>query len=336
MILIIAVVTLIFIFYYLASFNSSRLDHRVVFIIGFLIFTIFLRIDISPELNKDYYGYYDLHNFENPTDITSFLLSEPYLYLIYKFFEFFTTDKKYIFIGIYWFNFSITNFFFIWLATRMDVVIWKKMLLFVFYYFLFGFVLLRNGPVYIFYAYFFYYSYRNKKFKKIVLTPFMHLSALALMITLFQRNKYYFKFFFSILLFLLPVLIFILMPILTDIIALQGSMNKVDSYSEGIEVVSIFHKIYLLFVTMVILVTFIVYKKQAINPILITTIVFYYIFFFINPVLGFRFSPYVFMAILLFNFDGITNAQIWVKILNILSFLLLPYFLFTLFDTHSL
>ena len=88
-------------------------------------------------------------------------------------------------------------------------------------------------------------------------------------------------------------------------------------------------------VTIVVLISFVIYKKQAVNPILITTIVFYYISFFINPVLGFRFSPYVFMAILLFNFKGVYGEQM-VRIVNVISFLLFPYFLYTLFDTHSL
>lgn len=333
--LIVFIAILTFIFYYLSCFNSLKLQQKLTFVFCFLISASILRAIINPELNKDYFGYFDLHNFENPDDFISFLLSEPYLYLIHKFIELFTADKKQIFLGIYWFNFLITNVFFVWLVTRKHVAIWKKMLLFVFYYFLFGFVLLRNGPVYILFACFFYYSYRNKKFNKILLAPFMHLSALALMVTLFQKNKHYLKFFFIIILGLLPVLIFYIMPILKNVIALQGSMNKVDSYSEGMEVVSVFHKIYFLFLTMFILITFSIYKKQAINSILITNIVFYYISFFINPVLGFRFSPYVFMAILLFDFNGAYNVR-FVRKLNIASFLLIPYFLYTLFDTHTL
>lgn len=333
--LIIVLTILMFLFYYLASFNTSKLEHNWIFVICFFISACLLRIVINPNLNKDYYGYYDIHNFENPKDLISFFLSEPYLYLIYKFFEFFIFDKQNIFIGIYWFNFFLTNFFFIWLVTRKDIVIWKKILLFVFYYFLFAFVLLRNGPVYILFAYFFYYSYRNKRFLKILLTPFMHLSALALMIILFQKNKHYLKFFFTIILFFIPFLFFYVLPILSNVMALQGSMSKVDSYSEGIDNVSVFHRIYFIFMTIVVLITIWFYKKQIFNPILITTALFYYISYVINPVIGFRFSPYVFFAILLFKFDGDYNSRV-VKNLNVASFLLMPYFIFTLFDTHTL
>ena len=324
-----------FLFYYLACFNGLKIEYKIIFICLFLIFAITLRLIIAPELNKDYYGYFDLHNFENPEDTTSFLVSEPYLYFIYKFFEFYVPEKKTIFVLIYWFNFLITNFFFIWLATRFDLSVWKKMMIFVFYYFLFGFVLLRNGPVYILFAYFFYYSFRNQKFNKILFTPFMHLSALSLIITIFHKNKYYLKFFFAILFLLLPVFLIYVMPLLNDLLAFQNSMNKVDSYSQSSGVVSIFHILYFGFISLFLLITLVVYKKKTFHPILITVSLFYYISFFVNPVLGFRFSPYVIMAVLLFSFKDIKMSQ-RNKYLDLVSFLMLPYFIFTLIDTHYL
>ena len=333
--LLILLAIFIFSFYYLACFNGLKLEYKIIFIGLFLIFAITLRLIIAPELNKDYYGYFDLHNFENPEDTTSFLVSEPYLYLIYKFFEFYVPEKKTIFVLIYWFNFFFTNFFFIWLTTRLDLNVWKKMMIFVFYYFFFGFVLLRNGPVYILFAYFFYYSFRNQKFNKILFTPFMHLSALSLIITLFHKNKYYLKFFLAILFLLLPVFLIYVIPLLNDLIAFQNSMNKVDSYSQSSEVVSIFHILYFGFISLFLSITLVIYKKKAFHPILITVSLFYYISFFVNPVLGFRFSPYVIMAVLLFSFKDVKMSQ-WNKYLDLVSFLMLPYFIFTLIDTHYL
>lgn len=334
MILIFVTISL-FIAYYLASFNTLKIGNKYFFILLYLIFAVINRLLVAPELNKDYDGYFDLHNFDDPEDIVSFLFSEPYLYLIYKFFDLFTSDKKIIFNLIYWLNFLITNTFFVWLLTRYDISVWKKVTLFAFYYFLFGFVLLRNAPVYMLFACFFYYSYRGKKFYSILFTPFMHLSALSLIITVFNKNKYYFKVLFFILLILLPALLIYLLPLLNDLMALQNSMNKIESYSGVMLSVSIFHKIYFVFVSFVLVITLFVYKKKAINPILVTTAIFYYTSFFINPVLGFRFSPYVFMAILLFNFKYEFSPK-WIKFVDFASFLLLPYFIYTLADTHHL
>ncbi len=329
------IITFIFLFYYLSCFNSVKTEHKIIFIGLFLIAAVLLRLLVNPELNKDYFGYYDLHNFEDPEDIVSFLFSEPYLYLIYKFFNFFISDKKTIFIFIYWWNFIITNWFFIWLATRLDLTLWKKMLLFVFYYFLFGFVLLRNGPVYILFACFFYYGYRNKKFNNVLITPLMHLSAISLIVTFFHKKKYYLKIFFLLLLFLIPVFLIYILPLLNDLIAFQNSMHKVDSYSEGMQVVSVFHKLYFLFISTILVITTFIYKREVVHPILLTTSVFYYISFFINPVLGFRFSPYVLMAVLFFYSRSKQNSK-WNKYFNIISLLMLPYFIFTFLDTHIL
>jgi hypothetical protein len=334
MILIIVTICL-FVAYYLSSFNTLNTGHKYFFILLYLIFAVINRLLISPELNKDYYGYFDLHNFDDPEDFVSFLFSEPYLYLIYKFFNLFISDKLIIFNFIYWLNFSITNIYFVWLLTRYDISVWKKVTLFAFYYYLFGFVLLRNAPVYMLFSCFFYYSFRDKKFYNILLTPFMHLSALSLIITVFNKNKYYFKVLFFILLILLPVLLIYILPLLNSLIALQNSMNKIDSYSGEMLSVSIFHKIYFAFVSFALAITFFVYQKKAMNPILVTTAIFYYTSFFINPVLGFRFSPYVFMAILLFNFKDEFSPKL-IKFIDFASFLLLPYFIFTLVDTHHL
>jgi hypothetical protein len=335
MILIIILTFLIFLSYYLSSINSLRLEYKIVFIFGFLLFGSALRVIINPELNNDYYGYFDLHNFDTPDNFLTFLFSEPYLLIIYKFFNLFTTNKQIIFLEIYWFNFIITNIFFLWLATRKDVVLWKKMIIFVFYFVLFGFVLLRNGPVYMLFAYFFYYSFRNKNYKKIIFTPFMHMSAIALVILLFHKRRNYLKILFLVILGLIPIFIFFIMPILSEVEAISRSMSKFDSYSEELESVSVFHKVGLLFTTIIVFITMFVYKKKAINPIFITTIVFYYIAYLINPIMGFRFSPYLFFSILLFDYNG-SHSSTLIRKLNIISFLLFPYFIFTLFNSHTL
>ena len=77
-------------------------------------------------------------------------------------------------------------------------------------------------------------------------------------------------------------------------------------------------------------------KKNLFHPLIITTFIIYYISFFINPVIGFRFSPYIILVLLLNNFEGKYNFPALTKVLNLIIILLLPYFIFTFIDTHHL
>lgn len=306
-----------------------------MFIIIFLVCSIVNRLLVEPELNKDYFGYYDLHNFNDPDDIYLFLISEPYLYLVYKFFGLFNSDKAIILSLIYWLNFFITNAFFVWLLRRGDVSVWKKVTLFSFYYFLFGYVLLRNAPVYILFACFIYYSYRNKKYYKVLFTPLMHLSALALIVLIFNKQKSYFKALTVGLAILVPLMVFYFLPLLNGLILFEYSVNKIETYSDGMLTVSIFHKIYFAFICLTLVMTIFMYKRRAINPIIVTTALLYFVSYFINPVLGFRLSPYVFMSIFLYNNMDYFSPK-WTKVFDYVSLLLLPYFISTLFSTHHL
>mgnify|MGYP006998217128 CR=1 FL=1 len=101
----------------------------------------------------------------------------------------FTYDKAAIFSGIYWFNLLFVNAFFVWLLTRNDVQMWKKHILFSFFYILFGFVLIRNSGAYLLLALYFYYSYRKVKFNSVLISPFIHLSSLPVLMTYFHKKK---------------------------------------------------------------------------------------------------------------------------------------------------
>ena len=75
------------------------------------------------------------------------------------------------------------------------------------------------------------------------------------------------------------------------------------------------------------------YKYKMLHPILITTLLFYTITFFINPIVAHRFSPYVFFALLLFPFDKIKNEKM-VLLVNKLTIVLFPIFVYSLFNAH--
>jgi len=336
MIATIILISILFFNYYFLCQNHIKIQNKYTYVIFFILFSVFLRTIIPTKINKDYAGYFELYNFDNPDNLVSLLISEPYLYGLYNFFQLFTSNKQIVIESIYWFNFFISLYFYIWLAFRKDVYPWKKIVIFVFYYFLTSYVVLRNAPVYFIYAYFFYYSFRYVKYKKIFLTPLMHLSSVPLLILLLYNSKRYFKYLFSALVIIIPILITIVLPIIESVNEIKTPLDKVDVYAEGMVEVGIFHKAYFCFITGILIIGWLNIKEKIYHPLIITTFIIYYISFFINPVIGFRFSPYIILAILLNNFKSNFNIPGLTKFLNFIIIILLPYFIFTFIDTHFL
>ena len=332
MILIFLLLLLIFGSYYLAALSALKSTNWTIYIGCFILFSAFLRQQIDVNLNSDYYFYYDFKIFHKPSSFLSFLLNEPYLYSVYAFFKLFIDSKKEVFLAIYWFNFVINSLFFIWLLCRTDIEMWKKILLFVLHYFLFGFVVLRNGPSYMLFAMYFYYTFRDKKFNWVLLTPFMHISSLLVLLTFFHKWRQYFK-----ILFIIPLLIvatFILFqPFLAKIAAFDSILSKIDIYSQGMPVIGFLHILFFLFISFLVFMGFIFYKLKMLHPILITTMLFYGVTFVINPVVAHRFSPYILFALLLFPFEKMRNENL-ISLLNKLTVLLFPLFVYSLFNVH--
>jgi len=164
----------------------------------------------------------------------------------------------------------------------------------------------------------------------------MHLSSAPFLLLLFYKSKNYFKYLFLALILFIPILFIVVLPIIDSIEELQQSLNKVDAYTEGGSEVGVFHKIYFCFITLLFIFSWLNIKKKLFHPIIITTFIIYYISFFINPVIGFRFSPYIILVLLLNNFEGKYNFPALTKVLNLIIILLLPYFIFTFIDTHHL
>jgi len=332
MIVILIAILCTFLFYYLACLSYGSSKQKIFFIASFIVSAFTLRLLLNPNLNNDYLLYYSFKIFHKPHGFFSYLLNEPYLYSVYSIFNIFIGSQETVFLAMYWFNCLITTSFFVWLAGRLDVQIWKKMLLFVLHFFLFGFVLLRNGPAYILFALFFYYSFRNKPFKWVILTPFIHVSSCLLLTTFFYKSKNYFKF---LVLGILAVLLFFFLfkSFLIDVPAFDSILNKINSYSKNNIGYGFMHICFFTFVLSIILIGFLFQKDNMKHPILITTIFFYISTFFINPVVGHRFSPYLIFALLLYPFDTIISEK-KIRIVNQLSVFLFPIFVYALFQTH--
>ncbi len=333
MILIIVFLLFTFLSYYFACLATDGSKQKLIMIFSFVTFSCILRIVIDTSWNNDYYLYFNFKIFNKPTGFLSYLLNEPYLYSIYAFFNSFIAGKSQVFLAMYWFNFVINTLFFIWLVTRNDVEMWKKMFLFVLHYFFFGFVFLRNGPVYILFAMYFYYTFRNKKFYWIFITPFMHISSCLLLITYFHRWKNFYKIVFGS--FVTVFLFFLFFKsFLIHIKAFGSILYKINTYSKGMENIGLAHYFYFVFICSLVILGIALYKKQMLHPILIITVLFYSISFFINPIVAHRFSPYVFFALFLFPFNSLKDKKI-IFLINRLTIFLFPIFLYAFFLGHK-
>ncbi|SHG26981.1 hypothetical protein SAMN05444396_10717 [Flavobacterium segetis] len=332
MIPIIVALIVTFLSYYFAALSNLHSRKFTIYVLGFIVSSAILRWIIDVELNNDYYYYFDFQIFHKPTSFLSYLLNEPYLYSVYAFFTLFIDSKKDVFLAMYWFNFSISTLFFIWLLFRNDIEKWKKIVLFSIHYFLFSYGVLRNAPAYILFAMYFYYTFRNQKFNWVLLTPIMHISSLLVLVTYFHKWRHYFKMLILIPLFLVVTFV-ILRPSLEKITAFSSILSKIDIYSQGIPTVGFLHILFFMFIFFLIGLGFYFYRSKMLHPILITTMLFYGVTFFINPVVAHRFSPYILFALLLFPFDKMKNEKI-VFIMNRLTILLFPLFVYSLFSAH--
>jgi hypothetical protein len=162
----------------------------------------------------------------------------------------------------------------------------------------------------------------------------MHLSSLPIMVTFFYKKKYYYAL-LALIFIVTPTIYFVLKYFLHDLASFQKIIFKVNSYSKGMDAIGVLHKLFFLFISVLLILGAFLYKKVMLNPIIITVVLFYYLFFFINPIAGYRFSPYLLFALFLFDFDDTANEK-GMSFLNYASILLLPCFLYTLYDTHLL
>ena len=333
MIALVFTLSLTFLSYYSACLAVIDKNKQTVFVTLFIVASILLRASINVTLNNDYYYYYDFAIFGKPTTVLSYFVNEPYLYAVYTFFSAVLESKQFIFLAMYWFNFMLNLVFFVWLLLRPDVEIWKKMLLFVLHYFVFGFVVLRNGPSYMLFSLYFYYTFRDKKCNWIWITPFMHISSCILLITYFHKWRHYFK-----MLLVSPLVLFILFFFIKTFgsseVVFKSLLSKADIYSRGMNSIGFMHVVFFIFICSLLIIGYLQYKSKILHPIIVTTALLYILTFFVNPVVASRFSPYLLFYLLLFPVNYIKNVKI-MFLINRLTILFFPVFLYSLYLAHK-
>lgn len=322
-----------FLLYFLSCSSTLNVKQRNYCLLVFAFSTFVLRYVVEPELNKDYFLYFNFKIFGRPTSVLSFMVNEPYLYMVYRFFCFFSNDKSSVFHCMYWFNHMISTSFFVWLILRKDVAKWKKIILFVLFYPVLDFVLLRNGPVYLLFAIYFYYSFRDVKFNYVLFTPFIHSSSLLLLPVYFHRAKNYYIFLFGFILLGIASF-FVLMPYLAKMDVFRALLFKIHVYSSMGNLNLKMHTVFLGIILLATAFFAFIYKKALLHPVLLSTFLLYFVSFFFNVSVAYRLAVYYIFALFLFGSVKDENVLL-TKWLNVLSVFLFPVLVYSLHVCHN-
>ena len=312
------VIVLLFLFY--SAYCVVKKNEKMALLLAliFIFLSVLLRINVRSELNKDYDNYLSLLS----NDFTLFdsgvfkIFSEPYYYASVQFFNWIAggTDKMQL-EKVYQLNFVFSTLFYLWLARISDIHIWKKIFLFSFTYFLFTYTAIRNSVAYYLVTILFYEVQREGVFRWAFLAFLAHISALpVLLISFFKNRKPSFWVIFSL------VTIAVLgYTVGQSIESFSFIFQKLDEYSEYSLQQNSIHKIYFYLLLAVTLFLLIIDSSAVFNNIYIGLFVVYVILFMMNPVLGFRFSFYLILYLIVY--PGYKNS-----IFNKVAQLAIPLF----------
>lgn len=278
---------------YLALISIN--DKKLKYILTAFFVTISVVFCFLVDFTKmpDYQEYFNVIGNEQQEFSIKFFFSEPYYFESVNFISDFLSKETSIAI-FYIINTLLTTFFFVWLAFIKEVPIWRKVLLYSFYYYFFSYVLLRNTPSYVLVGILFYYLNRKIFFKFSVLSFLCHLSSLPVLFFSIFKNK---KANFLLLVIVLGYLLFF--NLLTNL-EIFGVYEKLNTYKDDKEFgQGFFHKIY--FFGFLTINLFLIFRKKSeiFNYTYILLFVTYLFLQFIGPVMGYRFSIYLIFYLLL-------------------------------------
>lgn len=301
---------------------------RIIYIYIFLFLSLLLKFNIDVTIVPDFIAYSRLieSDFDFDFDYIS-LFSEPYFYYLGKIFKKYFTSYTSLTL-FYYINFIITLSFFVWLAFIDTIATWRKLILLSLYYFLFSYVLLRNTPAYLLCGLLFY-SLNKDDLCKISFSSFLfHLTSAPILAFSIFKNRVVDK---KMLLFLL-----LYSSILKGVFTLEifGLYEKFITYSTSEEYgVSLFHRVY--FYAFICFNLFLlVYRRNVVYnytySFMFTTYLFLQLF---SPVMGFRFSIYLIIYLMLH--PSLEFNKNITRVLDIVTISLVMLSLFNLYSIQS-
>jgi hypothetical protein len=279
-------------YYFLAKSTSKRNKYILLFL--FIILSFFLNFNIVNYKIRDFDTYVKVINLRghNPIGFLDFFY-EPYFLLLSKYLIKFISVSGII--EFYYFILILVSLlFFSWLSFLEEISLWKKYFLFNLFYLLFTFVLLRNGIAYMLIAVFFYYLSKGRFYYSFFSSILFHLTVFPILLFSFFRHK-------KINLYIIPfclslILLFVFLFFDTNSVLYSKYQDfKINSlgYNNTIH--------YLVFVSSITIFIFyyILYKNQLNNYFYVSLLFIYLILFYFNSVMGFRFSFYILLYLML-------------------------------------
>lgn len=284
-----------FICFALACFTANSIS-KIFLSLSYLLVAIMLRILVPIESNDDFHVYSELFDYSLDVNQGLFVLfDEPLIRIVHLIFGLFLTKNESVLYCIYAANFIVINVFLIHLIFVKKVSAIGKILWFAIYYFLFSYVVLRNGLVYISFAWLIVTEFRRKKL--VLISPLSHLSGFvgySALLFLAKRNYVVF--------IILPVAIFItflFFPKMESIYAI----NKLRVYLDSSVQDSIGHYILLALVIGLYGFRRLSYKNTKILVLLRFLLWLYILGFIIKPVVGARLAPFLLTVVLLYPIE---------------------------------
>jgi len=289
---VIIVATLLFCVYFLLGYFKDR-NWKILFAILFLILSYLLKFSIDVTKTADYENYLYLITLDLPEFSLKMLFAEPYFFQLGSWLiKYYSKEQSLAFFTES--SFIYSTIFFLWLAFLKDVSTFNRIIIFSLYYYFFAYIVFRNGPAYMLSGVSFYYLHKNIYIKTTVLLFLMHLSSLpVIFFSMFKNKLGDRKLIFICFLFI----IFFNILVRIELFALYDKFSFYANEAEYGQ--SIFHKIY--FYSFVLFnICLIYFKKDVIyNYTYLLLFVTYLILNYSNSVMGYRFSIYLTLYLML-------------------------------------
>ncbi|PHR73270.1 MAG: hypothetical protein COA67_03665 [Lutibacter sp.] len=317
-------IILVFSTYYFAAISNKRL--QIYKILLFVVVSLILRTTVPFEISADYNLYTSM----------SYELSINELFknfginIIYQGFFYFTESKILSVHLFFWFNFIISTVFYVWLL-KTSIKFYKKIAIFSITYFLFTYILLKNGMAYeLVFIFFYLYINKNRTYLSILFAPILfHFSSI---VVIFSHLTIYINTKKRVIGLIIGIVILLLFK--SDYISSSLFLDKINRYSKHAYNFSLYDFLWLIFLISCFITTIRKTKLNKnllqVNILLFTAYILAYI---TNPAPAYRMSLYY----LLFYFNLpiiILKGKEESNIFKGLNFIWILIFIFSFIETH--
>lgn len=297
---------------------------KLLFSVLFVFSCTIIKFNVDITTVPDFAMYYGEIGSKQTQLTFNLLFKEPYYYQFVNYLNknhsAFSAIKV-----IYTFNFLLALAFFVWISFLDDISLWKKNVLFALFYYFFSYVLIRNTPAYVLIGILFYYIHKNKFIKISFLSFLAHISSLSILFFSLFKNKSVDRY---LIIYLILYGLILKLVLIVPFFDIRERFENYYAISNNINWIA--HIGYFSFI--IGLNVFLFYKdKNVIYNYTYSFIFFTYIFLqFISPILGFRYSIYLILYLLLNpNFKLTEQLE---KCFNMLSPLLLIFVFVTYYS----